>query len=109
MTRMVLRNLVSNALKFTKTGGRVEISAQSRDNWTEVAVSDNGVGLDAEEIAKLFRLDVSYHRRGTTGEPGSGMGLILCQDMVEKHGGRIWVESQPGQGSVFRFTLPATN
>lgn len=71
-----------------------------------IAVQDNGVGMDHDTSAKIFSLDKNTARIGTNGEPGSGIGLILCKEFVEMHGGRIWVESASGQGSIFKFSLP---
>jgi signal transduction histidine kinase len=107
MVDTVIRNLVSNALKFTGTGGVVEISARQDDGqYVEVAVADTGIGISKEGIAKLFRIDDQYINVGTAGERGTGLGLILCKDLVEKNGGRIWVESELGKGTTFRFTIP---
>ena len=106
MIDTVIRNLVSNALKFTHTGGRIDLSARQKGDFVEVAVSDSGTGISEEDLPKLFRIDVKYKNSGTAGEEGTGLGLILCKDLIEKHGGGIRVESEVGEGSVFRFTLP---
>ena len=106
MIDTVLRNLISNALKFTNAGGRVTISATQDEQYVEVSVSDTGIGIDEKFLSKLFRIDASFHRKGTAGEKGTGLGLILCKDLTEKNGGRIWVESRMGGGSTFKFTLP---
>jgi two-component system, sensor histidine kinase and response regulator len=106
MIDTVVRNLVSNALKFTHAGGRIEISAEQDEDFVEVAVSDTGTGIPEEDLPRLFRIDVKYKNSGTAGEEGTGLGLILCKDLIEKHGGGIRVESEVGEGSVFRFTLP---
>jgi signal transduction histidine kinase len=106
MISSVLRNLISNALKFTYPDGRIEISAAPYDNELIVTVSDNGVGIKESDVDKLFRLDVSYSVSGTKGEQGTGLGLILCKDFISRHGGRIWVESEIGKGSHFHFSLP---
>jgi len=108
MVNTVIRNLVSNALKFTRAGDTIEISAQEQETHIEVAVSDTGIGINKEDIPKLFRIDVQYTHTGTAGEKGTGLGLNLCKDLVEKNGGRIWVESALGKGTTFRFTLPKT-
>lgn len=115
MIDTVIRNLTSNALKFTPEGGQVTLSARckglSRDQkgsqWVEVSVKDTGVGISQEEIDKLFKLELYHTTAGTAREKGTGLGLILCQEMVEKNGGRIWVESELGKGTEFKFTVPA--
>ena len=107
MLATVLRNLLANAVKFTPAGGYVMASARAAEQGWTIAVRDNGVGISSENQAKLFRLDQSLSTSGTNNEQGTGLGLILCKEFVDKHGGRLWVESAPGQGSVFSFTIPA--
>tara|TARA_R110002072_G_scaffold49277_17_gene134009 strand:+ start:10089 stop:11555 length:1467 start_codon:yes stop_codon:yes gene_type:complete len=102
----VLRNLISNAIKFSPPGGKIEISAQESGATTEVMVSDKGVGMDAEATEKGFALGQVTTTMGTAGETGTGLGLPLCQDLLEKNQGRIWVETAPGKGSRFHFELP---
>jgi two-component system sensor histidine kinase/response regulator len=117
MIDTIIRNLTSNALKFTPEGGQVTLSARqngfSPDNeatdWVEVSVRDTGVGISQEDIDKLFKIEVHHTTPGTAKEKGTGLGLILCQEMVEKNGGRIWVESELGQGTTVKFTMPATD
>lgn len=106
MVDTVVRNLLSNALKFTPAGGTITIAATPTGEEVEMAVSDTGAGIKTEDRHKLFRIDVKYTRNGTAGEQGTGLGLILCKELVEKNGGRIWFESQIGQGTTFRFTIP---
>lgn len=106
MINTVLRNLISNAIKYTNIGGKIEISAISREKELEVTVSDNGVGIKQEALGKLFLIAESRSTPGTQDEDGTGLGLILCKDFVSKHGGNIWVESEPGNGSRFVFTIP---
>ncbi len=106
MIETVIRNLISNALKFTDARGTIDVSVRDDGPTIEVSVSDTGVGMDQDGISKLFLIDAKYSRVGTAGERGTGLGLILCKELVEKHGGRIWVESEIGQGTCFRFTLP---
>ena len=106
MIRTILRNLISNAIKFSNKNGSVITSASVADKKVEFSVFDNGIGMTKETIAKLFRLDVNFSTRGTENEKGTGLGLILCKEFVEKHGGKIWVESEPGKGSTFKFTIP---
>ncbi len=106
MTTTVMRNLLSNALKFTPAGGAVVMTACEREREVEVSVSDTGVGMTPEVLASLFRIDAHHTTAGTAGEYGSGLGLILCHDLVKKNGGTIRVESTAGNGTIFRFTLP---
>lgn len=108
MLQTILRNLVSNALKFTPRGGEVAISADLKsNNLVEIAIRDSGIGMNQFILDNLFRIDVKTSRAGTDGEASSGLGLILCKDFVENHGGMIWAESEEGKGSVFYFTIPA--
>lgn len=106
MLKTIIRNLVSNAIKFTKSGGKVEVTALSTADYVEVAVADSGIGIAPESIEKLFRIDSEFSTRGTANEKGTGLGLILCREFVEKHGGNISVESKPEAGSIFRFSIP---
>ena len=106
MINTALRNLISNAIKFTDKGGSITVSATEDEEVVEVTVSDTGTGIKAEDLEKLFRIDVKYSHIGTSGEQGSGLGLILCKELVEKNGGNIWVESEVGKGTTFRFTIP---
>jgi two-component system sensor histidine kinase/response regulator len=109
MIRTVIRNLLSNAVKFTGPGGKVEVStAISADgNSVDITISDNGVGISTEDIDTLFRIDVKKKKnKGTDNEKGTGLGLILCKEFVEKNNGSIRVTSEPGKGSRFTFTLP---
>jgi PAS domain S-box-containing protein len=109
MIGTIVRNLIGNAIKFTPRGGRVEIEAAKREDEVMVSVIDNGVGMEEETSKKLFRADTMYTTYGTEKEKGSGLGLLLCKEFVVKHNGKIWVESEPGKGSKFCFTLPADN
>ena len=106
MIKTVLRNLISNAIKFTNSNGEINVGARQMDGFIEITVSDNGVGMDEETQNKLFRLETNVSTFGTLNEKGSGLGLILCKEFVETHGGEIWVESELGKGSAFKFTLP---
>jgi signal transduction histidine kinase len=106
MLKTILRNLISNAIKFTNKNGKVEVNAIVDDRNLEISVSDNGTGMTKETMAKLFRLDANLSTRGTANEKGTGLGLFLCKEFVEKHGGKISVESESGKGSIFRFTIP---
>ncbi|MDZ7777060.1 MAG: PAS domain-containing sensor histidine kinase [Bacteroidales bacterium] len=106
MVSTVMRNLISNAIKFTREGGEIKISAEKSAKEIFVSVSDNGIGIAPGRIEKLFRIDENDSTPGTNNEKGTGLGLILCKEFVEKHDGRIWVESVENKGSVFTFTLP---
>jgi PAS domain S-box-containing protein len=108
MINTVLRNLISNAIKFTKSGGEILISVIEKPDEITVSVKDSGIGIPAGRIDKLFRIDENYSTPGTNNEKGTGLGLILCKEFVEKHNGQIWAESEVGKGSVFSFTLPKT-
>ncbi len=106
MLKTVVRNLISNAIKFTNPGGNVRILASDKEEMIEVIVADSGVGISPDCINKLFRLDESVKTRGTSGEQGTGLGLLLSKEFIELNDGKIWVESEPGKGSQFHFTLP---
>ena len=106
MLQTVIRNLVSNAVKYTPRGGKIVLSAKAAgDNIVEISISDSGIGMSPEMVDNLFRLDANTNRTGTDGEPSSGLGLYLCKDFIEKHGGKIWAESEEGKGSTFYFTI----
>jgi len=107
MVSTVLRNLVSNAVKFTPRGGEVVVSAEGHGEWQRLSVRDTGIGMRPEDLRKLFRIDVHFSCSGTDSERGSGMGLILCKELVELNAGRISVESEPGKGSTFSVHLPS--
>ena len=109
MTETILRNLISNAIKFTSVNGSVSIESEEDKNYSIVTVRDTGVGMDQKMMDKLFRIDVNHSTPGTANEPGTGLGLILCKELVEKQGGKIWVESKTNEGSIFHFTLPIGN
>jgi signal transduction histidine kinase/ligand-binding sensor domain-containing protein len=106
MLSLILRNLISNAVKFTNDGGRVVISSAEKDNFVEVTVCDNGIGIKQENLNKLFRIDTQYTSKGTRDEEGTGLGLLLCKEMIEINKGSIRVESEQGKGTKFIFTLP---
>jgi signal transduction histidine kinase len=103
---LVIRNLITNAIKFTNDKGEVRINALPQGNEWVVSVKDNGVGMATEVLRILFDKTSPYTTRGTANEKGTGLGLILCKEFVEKNGGKIWVESAEDYGSTFYFTLP---
>ena len=105
MLKTILLNLVSNAIKFTNSGGKISINAEQNSENVTISVSDNGVGISSDNLSKLFDISEVLSTKGTAGESGTGLGLLLCKEFVEKHGGKIWVESEEGKGSVFKFTL----
>ncbi len=102
----VLRNLLSNAIKFTPKNGKVIIHAHRVHDHIEISVKDTGIGIPESIGNNIFRIDVKYTREGTEQEKGTGLGLLLCREFVERHGGKIWVDSKLGEGSEFKFTIP---
>ena len=106
MVDTIVRNLINNAIKFTAEGGTITVTERRNSEWAEVAVVDTGVGMSADQVANLFRLDKKSSTAGTEGETGTGLGLDLCKELVEMQGGEIRVESTEGKGSTFSFTLP---
>jgi signal transduction histidine kinase len=106
MLDTILRNLIGNALKFTHTEGLVQVMAEAKDEFVLIKVKDNGVGMRNDIKASLFRIDANYTTTGTQNEIGTGLGLILVKEFVEKHGGKIGVDSIVGEGSTFYFTIP---
>lgn len=109
MLKTILRNLVYNAIKFTNSGGIINIRAEKNSEIVTIKVSDNGIGIAQNNLAKLFDISEVMSTKGTAGETGTGLGLLLCKEFVEKHRGKIWVESEVGKGSDFKFTLPIFN
>lgn len=107
MAETVLRNLISNALKFTETGGSVLLSASRQDGFIKISVLDNGQGIEEEKLRKLFNPGEHITTSGTNQEKGTGLGLLICKEFIEKNGGAIQIESKVGEGSRFTFTLPA--
>jgi signal transduction histidine kinase len=106
MVDTVVRNLATNALKYTENGGKVSISSHEAEDFVEISVDDTGVGIQEEDICKLFKIEIKYSSLGTAKEQGTGLGLILCKEFIEKNKGKIWVESKVGKGSSFKFVLP---
>lgn len=119
MIHSVIQNLITNSIKFSNSQGRVVVRGRKPQNydknisrtnqgekyWLEISIADNGIGIAEEILPKIFKLNGQYSQPGTANEPGTGLGLVLCHEMVEKNGGRIWAESIPGQGTTFIFTL----
>jgi signal transduction histidine kinase len=106
MLNTILRNLMSNAVKYTPLDGVIKISATSTNKEVIISISDTGIGIEADSLKKLFKIEEEVSTRGLDNEKGTGLGLILCRDFVEKHKGKIWAESEIGQGSTFVFTIP---
>lgn len=106
MLRSILQNLISNGIKFTRIGGQIKISTKEKDKNIEIEIADTGTGIEMRDIAKLFRIDSQFSNLGTSNEEGTGLGLILSKELVEKNKGQIWVKSALKKGSSFFFTLP---
>lgn len=106
MLETIFRNLISNAIKFTENNGEVQLSMTRENNQIVFSVQDSGIGIASEKITNLFAINHRNTTSGTNDETGTGLGLMLCKDFIEKHGGKIWVESEIGKGSVFKFTIP---
>lgn len=113
MLKTVFRNLISNAIKFTNENGNISITyfveetkSEGTNRNIEIQIADNGIGISKEDIQKLFKIDEKIVSKGTQGESGTGLGLILCKEFIEKNGGQLWVESNLDIGSVFKFTIP---
>ncbi|MEI7831286.1 MAG: HAMP domain-containing sensor histidine kinase, partial [Prolixibacteraceae bacterium] len=106
MLSTVLRNLISNAIKFTNQKGKITIASMFKQHELIISVIDNGVGMSKERLNQLFKIDESYSTRGTQNENGTGLGLILCKEFIEKNNGKIWAESEIGVGTTFYFSLP---
>jgi PAS domain S-box-containing protein len=106
MLKTILLNLISNAIKFTNSCGKISIKAEQNTENVTISVSDNGIGISPDSLPKLFDISEVLTTKGTAGETGTGLGLLLCKEFVEKHGGKIWVESEFEKGSEFKFTLP---
>lgn len=106
MFNTVIRNLISNAIKFTFRKGKININALSIDENTVIAISDTGIGITTDDIKNLFKIDSNISTPGTDMERGTGLGLVLCKEFIDQHKGKIWVESEIGEGSTFYFSLP---
>jgi signal transduction histidine kinase len=106
MLKTVLRNLISNAIKFSWPGGTVTIKATESAGNITVSISDHGTGIKPEQLASLFDIADARSTKGTSGETGTGLGLLLCKEFIERHNGHMWVKSEFGKGSEFHFSLP---
>jgi len=106
MISTVLRNLITNAIKYTNKNGEITITAENLNQFIKISISDNGIGISQEIIDKLFNISNKQSMPGTEREQGTGLGLILCKEFIEKHEGKIWAESEIDKGSTFSFTLP---
>ena len=106
MIATILRNLIGNAIKFTPKNGKINLKSALKNNAVLITVSDTGIGIEPNNIAKLFKIGEIFYSKGTENEKGTGLGLILCKEFIEKHGGKIWVKSELGKGSDFKFTIP---
>jgi len=107
MLSTVLRNLLTNAIKFSNVGGDIILNVEEKQDGITVLIKDFGVGIPANKIKELFQMDQNYSTPGTQNEKGTGLGLILCKEFIEKHNGKIWVESQEGKSTIFGFTIPS--
>lgn len=106
MLHTIIRNILSNAVKFTQKGGSITIQAEKDSKNTILSITDSGIGMNAKIVENIFKLNVKTNRNGTENEPSSGLGLILCKEFIEKHGGKIWVESGENKGTTFYCSFP---
>ncbi|HEX3073812.1 MAG TPA: HAMP domain-containing sensor histidine kinase, partial [Ignavibacteriales bacterium] len=106
MLRSILQNLISNAIKFTNSGGKVKVQAEIKGKFVEISIIDTGIGIEPEALNKIFKMEVNHTTRGTHNEAGAGIGLMLTKELVEKHGGKIKIQSKIGEGSKFIITIP---
>ncbi len=106
MLNTIIRNLLNNAIKFTNRKGKIEVKLKKLEGFLEISICDNGVGIEKQYLGNLFKIDLDNYSFGPLEEKGTGLGLIICREFVEKNGGQIWVESQHGKGSCFKFTMP---
>ena len=104
--KTILRNLISNAIKFTNNGGVININAEENSGEVKISISDNGIGISDDNLTKLFDISQVITTKGTANEKGTGLGLLICKEFVENHRGKIWIETKIGQGSTFSFTIP---
>ena len=106
MAKLIFRNLISNAIKFSKPGSSVKIYARAKAGITEISINDEGVGVRADRIPTLFGIDRAFSTKGTSGEKGTGLGLILCREFAEMNNAAIDVQSEEGKGSTFTVSFP---
>ncbi|MGB0430858.1 MAG: sensor histidine kinase, partial [Bacteroidia bacterium] len=106
MLKTVFRNLITNAIKFSNRNSKVTINAKLIENNVEISIMDQGIGMNNNTLDNLFKVGIKTTRPGTSNEKGSGLGLILCKDFIEKNAGKIWAESEENKGSIFYFSLP---
>ena len=109
MTETILRNLISNAIKFTYPNGTISASSEPDNDFVVIKVIDTGVGIKTEKLSELFQADKVQSTWGTAKETGTGLGLLVCKELVERQYGKIWVESKEDEGTTFYFSLPATS
>jgi signal transduction histidine kinase len=106
MLKTIFRNLLSNAIKFTPNNGNITVKAELTNENVEICVCDSGVGISPEKISRLFKFETNTSTKGTSNESGTGLGLILAKEFIDRHNGKIWVESNVGLGTQFKFILP---
>ena len=109
MLHSIVQNLIINAIKFTPKGGQIIISSADKNDFVEVSIIDTGIGIESERSSKLFNFNNLYTTTGTDGEKGTGLGLPICKEFIERNDGKIWFESEVGKGSKFIFTLRKSN
>ena len=106
MINTVIRNLLTNAIKFTPLEGKIKIQAEQIKDIVKIHITDSGIGMDKKQLESLFKIEKGVSREGTDGETGTGLGLILCKEFIDKNKGKIWAESEPQKGSTFHISLP---
>jgi signal transduction histidine kinase len=109
MINTVIRNLLTNAIKFTPLEGTIKIQAKQLEDIVRIHIADSGIGMNKEQVDALFKIEKGQSREGTEGETGTGLGLILCKEFISKNKGKIWVKSIPQKGSTFYISLPISN
>ncbi|MFC2096182.1 sensor histidine kinase [Bacteroidota bacterium] len=109
MLMTVIRNIISNAIKYTPRGGSIDIQVEHETNFNKIIIKDSGIGFNEETASKIFDTKNFYTTSGTNNEAGSGLGLLLSKEFIELNGGKIWAESEPEKGATFYFTIPVSN